>query len=144
MYYAPASDVPRFSTLKTKWVKCKRVAFARSLPHYIRTFRSYIYCTYIPISINTQRKCEQYWSEQLDKPYDAGRGFTVVNTGYRGIADYVVRDMTLKRVSLSKSMQSPQHCTQPGMNTYNIIMYYSISCNSYNMLLSLCAFSSVL
>ena len=41
----------------------------------------------------------------------------MVTTGYRGFADYVVRDMTLTRVSLSKSMQSPKHCIQPGINT---------------------------
>ena len=75
----------------------KRMACGRSPPHY--TF------VHIIIVLNTQKKCEQYWNEQLDKPYDAGRGFTVVTTGYRGFADYVVRDMTLKRVSLSENMQ---------------------------------------
>ena len=96
------------------------MAFARSSPHY-NTFRLHIIDLHIQISIKTQSKCEQYWNEQLDKPYDAGRGFTVVTTGYRGFADYVVRDMTLTRVSLSKNMQSPKHCIQPGINTYNII-----------------------
>ena len=50
--------------------------------------------------ISLQCKCEQYWNDQLDKPYDAG-SFTVVTTGCRGFADYVVRDLTLRSVSLS-------------------------------------------
>ena len=50
--------------------------------------------------IEPQHKCEQYWEDQLDKPYDAGRGFSVVTTGYRGFADYAVRDMTVSNVSL--------------------------------------------
>ena len=100
------------------------MAFARSSPHY-NTFRLYIIDLHIQISIKTQSKCEQYWNEQLDKPYDAGRGFTVVTTGYKGFADYVVRDMTLTRVSLSKNMQSPKHCIQPGINTYLRIILYN-------------------
>ena len=50
--------------------------------------------------ISLQRKCEQYWNDQLDKPYDAG-SITVVTTRCRGFADYVVRDLTLRSVSLS-------------------------------------------
>ena len=112
MYYALASDSPRFNTLKT---------FARSTPH-IHTFSHIIIVHILQFLLNTQRKCEQYWNEQLDKPYDAGRSFTVVTTGYRGFADYVVRDMTLMRVSLSKNMQSPKHSIQPGINT---VMHYN-------------------
>ena len=37
----------------------------------------------------------------MHKSYDAGRGFAVVTTGCRGFADYVVRDLTLRSVSLS-------------------------------------------
>ena len=96
------------------------MAFARSPPHYIHAFQIII-VDILQFLLNTQRKCEQYWNEQLDKPYDSGRGFTVVTTGYRGFADYVVRDMTLKRVSLS---------IRPGINTYHAIMYCSNSCNS--------------
>ena len=51
--------------------------------------------------ISIQRKCEQYWNDQLDKPYDVRGGFTVVTTGCRGFSDYVVRDLSLKIVSLS-------------------------------------------
>ena len=101
--------------------------------HYIH-FVHLIIVDILKFVLNTQSKCE-YWNEQLDKPYDAGRGFTVVTTGYRGFADYVVRDMTLTRVSLSKNMQSLKHCIQPGINTYNIIMHYSNLCNSYNKIL---------
>ena len=46
--------------------------------------------------ISIQRKCEQYWNDQLDKPYDVRGGFTVVTTGCRGFADYVIRDLSLK------------------------------------------------
>ena len=52
--------------------------------------------------VSSQHKCEQYWNDQLDKPYDAGRGFAVVTNGYRGFADYAVRDLTLRSVSSQK------------------------------------------
>ena len=48
------------------------------------------------ISRSLQFKCEQYWHDQLDKPYDAGRGFTLVTQRHRGFADYDVRDITLQ------------------------------------------------
>ena len=50
---------------------------------------------YVPL----QNKCEQYWHDQVDKPFDVGRDFTVVTTAYRGFADYDVRDMTVQCVS---------------------------------------------
>ena len=56
----------------------------------------YAYCSFL---ISIQRKCEQYWNDQLDKPYNARGSFTVVTTGCRSFADYVVRDLTLRRVS---------------------------------------------
>ena len=45
-----------------------------------------------------QCKCEQYWNDDLDKPYDAGRGFTVVNKKCRTFADYEVRELTIMNV----------------------------------------------
>ena len=48
--------------------------------------------------LSLQRKCEKYWNDDLDKPYDAGRGFSAVTTGYRGFADYEVRDITVRNV----------------------------------------------
>ena len=51
--------------------------------------------------ISIQRKCEQYWNDQLDKPYDVRGGFSVVTTGCRGFSDYVIRDLSLKSVSCS-------------------------------------------
>ena len=45
-----------------------------------------------------KQKCEQYWNNDLNKPYDAGRGFSVVTTGYRGFADYEVRDFVIRNV----------------------------------------------
>ena len=59
-------------------------------------------CIATVFSVSSQHKCEQYWNNQLDKPYEAGRGFTVVTTRYRGFADYAVRDLTLKSVSSQK------------------------------------------
>lgn len=52
-------------------------------------------------------KCEQYWNEKLEDPYDAGRGITVTTTGYRTLADYEARDITVQCVSslLSKIQQ---------------------------------------
>ena len=116
------------------------MACVRSPPHY--AFVHIIIVDIFQFLLNKQKKCEQYWNQQLDKPYDAGRSFTVVTTGYRDFADYVVRDMTLTRVSLSNSMQSPKHCIQPGMNMCIIMMYCSNSCNSYNtyVVTTLCFF----
>ena len=55
---------------------------------------------FIPLSAySIQRKCEQYWNEDLDKPYNAGRGFTVVTTEYKTFADFAIRDMTIHSVS---------------------------------------------
>ena len=50
------------------------------------------------ILVSLQRKCEKYWNDDLDKPYDAGRGFYAVTTGCRGFADYEVRDITVRNV----------------------------------------------
>ena len=36
----------------------------------------------------------------MDEPYDAGRNITVTTTGYRTLADYEVRDLTVQCVSL--------------------------------------------
>ena len=46
-----------------------------------------------------QNKCEQYWHDQVDRPFNAGRDLTVVTTAYRGFADYDVRDLTVQCVS---------------------------------------------
>ena len=46
-----------------------------------------------------QIKCEQYWHDQVDRPFNAGRDITVVTTAYRGFADYDVRDLTVQSVS---------------------------------------------
>ena len=68
--------------------------------HSFKYFRQeedlYAYCSFL---ISIQRECEQYWNDQLDKPYDVRGSFTVVTTGCRGFADYVVRDLSLRRVS---------------------------------------------
>ena len=46
-----------------------------------------------------QIKCEQYWHDQVDRLFNAGRDITVVTTAYRGFADYDVRDLTVQSVS---------------------------------------------
>ena len=56
---------------------------------------NYLFTVYVSL----QNKCEQYWHDQVEKPFDAGRDFTVVTTAYRGFADYDVRDMTVQCVS---------------------------------------------
>ena len=62
-------------------------------------FREKVAYCFNVVSISLQRKCEQYWNDDLNKPFNAGRVFTVFTTGYRGFADYVVRDMTVMNVS---------------------------------------------
>ena len=59
----------------------------------------YLLLVIYPIFLK-QQKCEQYWNNDLDKPYDAGRGFSVVTTGYRSFADYEVRDLTIRKVGI--------------------------------------------
>ena len=53
----------------------------------------------VTLHVPVQNKCELYWHDQVDKPFDVGRDFTVVTTAYRGFADYDVRDMTVQCVS---------------------------------------------
>ena len=62
-------------------------------------FREKVAYCFNVVSISLQCKCEQYWNDDLSKPFNAGRGFTVVTTGCRGFADYVVRDLTVMNVS---------------------------------------------
>ena len=38
----------------------------------------------VTLHVPLQNKCEQYWHDQVDKPFDVGRDFTVVTTAYRG------------------------------------------------------------
>ena len=67
-------------------------------------FRNNNILSFIP-SFTLQHKCEQYWNDQLELPYDAGNGFTVVTTQYKRFADHAVRDFTLKSVSLFSSVK---------------------------------------
>ena len=53
----------------------------------------------VTLYVSLQNKCEQYWHDQVGKPFGIGRDFTVVTTAYRGFADYDVRDMTVQCVS---------------------------------------------
>ena len=58
------------------------------------------------LHVSLQHKCEKYWNDDLEKPYDAGRGFSAVTTGYRTFADYEVRDITVRNVSYNSIAQT--------------------------------------
>ena len=77
-------------------------------------------CIATVLFVSLQHKCEQYWNDQLHKPYDAGRGFSVVTMGYRGFADYAVRDLTLKSVSSQKHSALVMDKTLTRKRTYYI------------------------
>ena len=46
-----------------------------------------------------QRKCEQYWNEDMDCPLEPGRDLSVRVTSLMGYANYVIREITLTDVS---------------------------------------------
>lgn len=46
-----------------------------------------------------QRKCEQYWREELHTPYYAGRNLSVITTKSYGIGTYSVSHLKLTSVS---------------------------------------------
>ena len=51
-----------------------------------------------------QPKCERYWCDEMNKPFELpDRGFTVTMTGKKVYADYEIRDMTIRCVSLHAS-----------------------------------------
>ena len=48
-----------------------------------------------------QSKCERYWCDEMNKPFQMpDRGFTVTVTGKKVYADYEIRDMTVRCVSV--------------------------------------------
>ncbi len=48
-----------------------------------------------------QSKCERYWCDEMNKPLDIpDRGFTVTVTGKKVYADYEIRDMAIRSVSV--------------------------------------------
>ena len=48
--------------------------------------------------IRPQKKCHQYWENELLKPYEPGRGLEVTVTSVKGYANYDVREITLSNV----------------------------------------------
>ena len=50
------------------------------------------------MSVWLQHKCEQYWNNDLDNPFNAVNDLNVVTTRYRGFVDYDVRDLTVKNL----------------------------------------------
>ena len=48
-----------------------------------------------------QSKCERYWRDEMNEPFEIpDRGFTVTVTGKKVYADYEIRDMTIRSVSI--------------------------------------------
>ena len=48
-----------------------------------------------------QSKCERYWCDEMNEPFEIpDRGFTVTVTGKKMYADYEIRDMTIRSVSV--------------------------------------------
>ena len=48
-----------------------------------------------------QPKCERYWCDEVNKPFVVPDGsFTVTMTGKKVYADYEIRDMTIRSVSM--------------------------------------------
>ena len=53
------------------------------------------------LSFALKTKCERYWLEELNKPLELSvRGFTVTVTRKKDYADYEIRDMTIRYVSV--------------------------------------------
>ena len=50
---------------------------------------------------HVQSKCERYWCDEMNKPFElADRRFTVTVTAKKVYADYEIRDMTIRYVSV--------------------------------------------
>ena len=58
-------------------------------------------CTPFSLFALVQPKCERYWCNELHKPFELpDRGFTVTMTGKKVYADYEIRDITIRCVSV--------------------------------------------
>ena len=54
-----------------------------------------------PFFMHMQSKCERYWCDEMNEPFEIpDRGFTVTVTGKKVYADYEIRDMTIRSVSV--------------------------------------------
>ena len=50
---------------------------------------------------HVQPKCERYWCDEMNKPFEiVDRGFTVTVTAKKVYADYDIRNMTIRCVSV--------------------------------------------
>ena len=50
---------------------------------------------------SVQSKCERYWCDEINKPLEMpDRGFTVTVTGKKVYADYEIKDIIIKYVSV--------------------------------------------
>ena len=53
------------------------------------------------LCLYAQSKCERYWCDEMNEPFEIpDRGFTVTVTGKKVYADYEIRDMTIRSVSV--------------------------------------------
>ena len=50
-----------------------------------------------------QKKCEQYWNDNMDCPLEPGRNMSVMVTSIMEYANCVIREITLANVSKAKS-----------------------------------------
>ena len=56
-----------------------------------------------------QSKCELYWCNEMNEPFEIpDRGFIVTVTGKKLYADYEIRDMTIRNVSVYTYKE--EHC----------------------------------
>ena len=60
-------------------------------------------CTF-NVFAHVQSKCKRYWCDEMNKPFEiADRGFTVTATTEKMYADYEIRDMTIRYVSVQEA-----------------------------------------
>ena len=64
-----------------------------------------------------QSKCERYWCDEMNEPFEIpDRGFTVTVTGKKVYADYEIRDMTIRSVSVYIYLQGGAVCSDRLIN----------------------------
>ena len=45
-----------------------------------------------------QLKCDQYWSDELNVPFETGRGFTITTTNYKQMTSFESRQIRVEKV----------------------------------------------
>ena len=60
----------------------------------------HVHC-FLSFAIYIKTKCERYWCDEMNEPFEiSDRGFTVTVTQKKVYADYEIRDMTIRCVSV--------------------------------------------